>query len=91
LASLNQSYNQLMTIIKGNLDFLKLSEGKVNIMDFDLIQVLMVHQNQIKHLVHEFYKTSSFMYGFALELASVSEVLRFPEKHVVKPTNPSVN
>jgi len=77
LSAVNQSYSQLMKIINGNLEFLKQYEGKLNLMDIDLIQVLMVSQNQVKHIAHEFYRTASLMYGYALDLTLNDEIREF--------------
>jgi hypothetical protein len=79
LATINQSYHQLMKIINGNIEFLKQFEGKLNVIDIDLVQVMLANQNQIKHMAHEFYKTASFVYGYALELFGYINLLNYPE------------
>jgi hypothetical protein len=79
LATINQSYHQLMKIINGNIELLKQFEGKFNVIDIDLVQVLLANQNQIKHMAHEFYKTASFVYGYALELYGFINLLNYPE------------
>lgn len=73
LANLTENYKRLMQIISNNLELLKDAEGKIHLHDIDPVQVLIANQNQIKHLAQEFYKTASFMYGFALDINQVSE------------------
>ena len=73
LANIIESHKKLMLIISNNLAMLKEAEGKIQLHDIDPIQVLIANQNQIKHLAQEMFKTSSFMYGFALNIEQVAE------------------
>ena len=79
LANIIDSHKNLMQIINNNLAMLKEAEGKIQLHDIDPIQVLIANQNQIKHLAQEMYKTSSFMYGFALNIDQVAEYFDIAE------------
>ncbi len=73
LASLARSYQELMRIMNANLKVLKEAEGKINIEDIDPIQVLIVNQNQIKHMATEFFKSTNMRVGYAYELCNLTD------------------
>jgi hypothetical protein len=73
LASLARSYRDLMRIMNTNLRVLKEAEGKINMEDIDPIQVLIVNQNQIKHMATEFFKTANMRVGYATELCNLAD------------------
>jgi hypothetical protein len=73
LSSLARSYQELMRIMNANLKVLKEAEGKINIEDIDPIQVLIVNQNQIKHMATEFFKTANVRVGYAAELCNLAD------------------
>jgi hypothetical protein len=73
LASIAQSYKEMMRIINSNLQVLKEAEGKIDMEDIDPIQVLIANQNQIKHLATEFFKTANMRVGFAAELCHFTD------------------
>lgn len=73
LASLARSYQELMRIMNSNLKVLKEAEGKINMEDIDPIQVLIVNQNQIKHMATEFFKTTNMRVGYASELCHLAD------------------
>jgi hypothetical protein len=73
LASIARDYQEMMRIINTNLKVLKEAEGKINMEDIDPIQVLIVNQNQIKHMATEFFKTTSMRVGFASELCNMAD------------------
>lgn len=79
LSNITDSYKQMIQVINKNLVILKDSEGKINLNDIDPIQVLIANQNQIKRLAQEFFKTSSLMYGFAMDIEEVSEFFDIAE------------
>jgi len=73
LASIARSYKELMRIMNTNLKVLKEAEGKINMEDIDPIQVLIVNQNQIKHMATEFFKTAHMRVGYATELCNLAD------------------
>ena len=73
LASIARSYKELMRIMNTNLKVLKEAEGKINMEDIDPIQVLIVNQNQIKHMATEFFKTANMRVGYATELCNLAD------------------
>ena len=73
LASIARSYQELMRIMNANLKVLKEAEGKINMEDIDPIQVLIVNQNQIKHMATEFFKTANMRIGNATELCNLAD------------------
>jgi hypothetical protein len=78
LAQMNKAYNQMLDIIKNNIELLKSAEGHLNVGNVDPIQVLIASQNQIKQLSNEIYKFSNQGMGIALDIRHVKE---FIEKH----------
>jgi hypothetical protein len=70
-----KSYKELNEIIDTNLRFLKEQEGKANMFDVDLAQVLSANQKQIKHILREFFLNATVRVGFALEIGHVVECL----------------
>lgn len=80
LSTITQTYEAFKNIIDENLKLLKKSEGKMNILDIDPIQVLIANQNQLKQISREFYRTSMINYGFAHEIYSLVNYL---EEHTV--------
>ena len=73
LASIARSYREMMRIMNANLKVLKEAEGKINMEDIDPIQVLIVNQNQIKHMATEFFKSANMRVGFATELCNLAD------------------
>lgn len=74
LASIARSYQELMRIMNANLKVLKEAEGKINLEDIDPIQVLIVNQNQIKHMATEFFKSANMRVGYATELCNLADL-----------------
>lgn len=70
-----KSYRELMDIIDMNLKTLKDQEGKEAYMDVDLAQVLFAGQNQIKHIVREFFLHATVKVGLALEISHLLEYM----------------
>jgi hypothetical protein len=73
LTSVVRSYRELMRIMNANLQVLKEAEGKINMEDIDPIQVLIVNQNQIKHMATAFYKSANILVGYASELCNMAD------------------
>jgi len=73
LATIAQSYKELMSIFNQNLSVLNDVKGKFNYDDIDPVQVLIANQNQIKHIANEFYKTANMRVGYAVELCSLAD------------------
>jgi hypothetical protein len=73
LSSIARDFQAMMRIINTNLKVLREAEGKINMEDIDPIQVLIANQNQIKHVMREFYKTVNMRVGFAVELSSMTD------------------
>jgi len=69
-----RTYREIMRIMNNNLKILKDAEGKFNFGDIDPVQVLIANQNQIKYLVHEFFKSADLRVGFAVELCSMIDI-----------------
>lgn len=84
LSAFSRSYEAFKNIIDENLRLLRKSEGKMNIMDIDPIQVLIANQNQLKQMSREFYRTAMMNYGFAHEIYSMKEYLDVAEDAVPK-------
>jgi hypothetical protein len=82
LASIARGYNEMMRIINSNLKVLKEAEGKIDMEDIDPIQVLIANQNQIKHLVVEFYKTTNMRVGYAAELCGFTDMCPEQEEDI---------
>jgi hypothetical protein len=70
-----KSYKELIDIIDNNLKILKDQEGKSNFFDVDMAQVMSANQNQIKHILKEFFLNATVKVGFALEIGHVLEYL----------------
>lgn len=77
-----RAYDAFKNIIEENLRILRKSEGKMNIMDIDPIQVLIANQNQLKQISKEFYKTAVMSYGFANEIYSLKNYLNLKDEEV---------
>jgi hypothetical protein len=73
LASVARAYRELMSIMNANLKVLKEAEGKINMEDIDPIQVLIVNQNQIKHMATAFFKSANMHVGYASELCNLAD------------------
>jgi hypothetical protein len=76
LSAISKSYEAFKKIIEDNLKMLKKSEGKMNIMDVDPIQVLMANQNQLKQISKEFYRSATMSFGYAHEIQTLDNYLR---------------
>jgi len=72
LSSITKSYEAFKHIINENLKLLKKSEGKMNILDIDPIQVLIANQHQLKQISREFYRSASMTFGYAHEIHSIT-------------------
>jgi len=70
-----KSYKELMEIIDNNLKVLKDQEGKSNFFNVDMAQVMSANQNQIKHILKEFFLNATVRVGFALEVGHLLEYL----------------
>jgi V8-like Glu-specific endopeptidase len=90
LSILTRSYEAFKNIIDENLRLLKKSEGKMNIMDIDPIQVLIANQNQLKQMSKEFYKTAMMSFGFAHEITSLKNYVNATEKAAAQSTTTKV-
>ena len=73
LSSIARDYQAMMRIVNTNLKVLREAEGKINMEDIDPIQVLIANQNQIKHVMSEFYRTTNMRVGFAVELNGMAD------------------
>lgn len=73
LASLARGYQELMRIMNSNLKVLHEAEGKFNMQEIDPVQVLIVNQNQIKHMATEFFKTTNMRIGLAAEICNLGD------------------
>lgn len=80
LASIARGYQEMMRIMNANLKVLKEAEGKFNMEDIDPIQVLIVNQNQIKHMATEFFKSATMRVGLATELCTFVDYCPDPEE-----------
>lgn len=90
LSILTRSYEAFKSIIDENLRLLKKSEGKMNIMDIDPIQVLIANQNQLKQMSKEFYKSAMMSFGFAHEITSLKNYVNATEKASLKSSSTQV-
>ncbi len=72
LNSITKAYEAFKYIIDENLKLLKKSEGIMNIMDIDPIQVLIANQHQIKQISREFYRSATMLFGYAHEIKSIT-------------------
>lgn len=75
LSAISKSYENFKRIIDENLRLLKESEGKMNILNIDPIQVLIANQNQLKQISKEFYRSATMSFGYAYELQSITNYL----------------
>ena len=75
LSAVTKAYEAFKNIIDENLRMLKKSEGKMNIMDIDPIQVLVANQNQLKQISKEFYKSATMSFGYAHEINAIHNYL----------------
>ena len=89
LATLARSYQEMMRIINTNLKVLREAEGKINMEDIDPIQVLIVNQNQIKHMATEFFKTANLRVGFAAEICNLAD--SFPDQEDISTIETEMN
>lgn len=74
LAYKSKSFRELTEIINRNLKILRDAEGKFAFDGIDPIQVLMVNQNQIKHLAAELFKSATLRVGYAADLCSFRDL-----------------
>lgn len=72
---LSKSYKELMEIIDTNLKILKEHEGKHDLIDVDMAQVLFANQSQIKHIAREFFLNATFSIRYALDIGHLIEYL----------------
>ena len=70
-----KSFKEMMGIIDSNLEALKQVEGKYKLDSIDIIQVLMVNQNQIKHIAKEFFKNATVRVGYALDIGHLTDYI----------------
>jgi hypothetical protein len=75
LAAITKSYEAFKQIIEENLRLLKKSEGQMNILEIDPIQVLIANQNQLKQVSKEFYRSAAMSFGYAHEICSLSNYI----------------
>ena len=75
LSGVSKTYEAFKKIIDDNLQVLKKSEGKFNILDIDPIQVMIVNQQQLKQISKEFYQSSILSFGYAHQVNSISSYL----------------
>lgn len=75
MKKMNESYVQLMQLIKGNLSTLQEAEGKMTLSEIDPVQVLVANQNQIKYLAKELYKNLAQPYGVAVDSQVINTVM----------------
>jgi hypothetical protein len=75
LAAISKSYEDFKKIINENLRLLKKSEGMMNILEIDPIQVLIANQNQLKQVSKDFYRSASMLFGYANELSSLGNYI----------------
>ena len=70
-----KTYREILKNVDNNLSILEKVKGKWFIEDVDPIQVLIVNQNQIKHLSKEFFSNFAVKAGYALEVNHLREQL----------------
>ena len=75
LAAISKSYEDFKRIINENLRLLKKSEGMMNILEIDPIQVLIANQNQLKQVSKDFYRSASMLFGYANEISSLGNYI----------------
>jgi hypothetical protein len=75
LATISKSYEDFKKIIDENLRLLKKSEGMMNILEIDPIQVLIANQNQMKQVSKDFYRSASMLFGYANELTTLGNYI----------------
>ncbi|MDP4208339.1 MAG: serine protease [Bacteroidota bacterium] len=80
LSTASQSYENFKRIIDDNLRLLKESEGKINIMNIDPIQVLIANQNQLKQISRDIYRSITMTFGYAYELQTINNYLQESEE-----------
>ena len=82
LSSIARDHQAMMRIINTNLKILKEAEGKINMEELDPIQVLIANQNQIKHMMKEFYRSTYMRIGYAVELSSFTDYCTDSEEDI---------
>ncbi len=75
LATISKSYEDFKKIIDENLRLLKKSEGMMNILEIDPIQVLIANQNQMKQVSKDFYRSASMLFGYANEIITLGNYI----------------
>lgn len=70
-----KTYNDIQKTIDKNLQILEMVKDKWFIDDVDPVQVLIVNQNQIKHLSREFFANFAINSGIALDVNHLREYI----------------
>jgi len=89
LTELTQSHKRLKDIINNNIHLLKKYQGKYNLDDIDIIQVLIAGENQIKYIASEIYSTANMRVGFAYP--STRLIKFFKNNLILEELNHSIN
>ncbi len=71
----NKAHEQMIDIIRSNIDMLENAQGELDIKGVDPIQVLIAWQKQIKQLSNEIYKTSGQILGIAIDIQMVKKLI----------------
>jgi hypothetical protein len=72
----NKAYEQMIEIIKSNIQMLEKAQGEIDIKGVDPIQVLIAWQKQIKQLSNEIYKASGNAVGIALDIQAIKGLVK---------------
>ncbi len=70
-----RTYHELLRTVDANLEILKKVKDKFFIEEVDPVQVLIVNQNQIKHLSKEIFLNFAMKNGYALDVNHLREQL----------------
>ncbi len=70
-----KAYNEMRKIADNNLEILEKVKGKWTYDDIDPVQVMIVSQNQMKHMAREFFSNFVVEAGYALEIHYLKEML----------------
>ncbi len=68
-------YREMQKTADNNLDILEKVKGKWTFDDVDPIQVMIVNQNQMKHMAKEFFGSFAIRSGYAIQINYIKEML----------------
>lgn len=76
ITEMSQSYRKLKHIMNSNINLLKKYQGKYNLEDIDLMQVLIANQNQIKYITKEIYRIADMGVGYAVPSMDIANFIK---------------